>query len=51
LTPIRIGNPYQVELQRFVDCIDGRAVPELLDVERAIEALMLSIATQDALRD
>ena len=42
-------NPYQVELQRFVDCINGRADPELLDVERAIEALMLSTATQSSL--
>jgi UDP-N-acetylglucosamine 3-dehydrogenase len=46
-TPAR--NPYQVELQRFVDCINGRADPELLDAERAIEALMLSEATQRAL--
>ena len=43
------ANPYQVELQRFVDCINGRADPELLDAERAIEALMLSEATQRAL--
>ena len=43
------GNPYQVGLQRFVDCINGRADPDLLDVERAIEALMLSVATQRAL--
>ena len=50
-TPVAVppGNPYQVELQRFVDCINGRADPDLLDVERAIEALMLSLATQDAL--
>jgi UDP-N-acetylglucosamine 3-dehydrogenase len=45
------GNPYQVGLQRFVDCINGRADPDLLDVERAIEALMLSAATQRALAD
>jgi predicted dehydrogenase len=44
-------NPYQVELQRFVDCINRRADPALLDVERAIEALMLSVATQRALAD
>ena len=43
------GNPYPIELQRFVDCINGRADPALLDVERAIEALMLSLATQNAL--
>jgi predicted dehydrogenase len=50
-TPVAVppGNPYQVELQRFVDCINGRADPDLLDVERAIEALMLSVATQRAL--
>ena len=39
-------NPYQVELQRFIDCIRGRADPALLDAERAIEALLLSVATQ-----
>ena len=44
-------NPYQVELQRFVDCVRGRAAPELLDVERAIEALTLSIATQHSLKE
>jgi UDP-N-acetylglucosamine 3-dehydrogenase len=50
-TPVAVppGNPYQVELQRFVDCINGRADPGLLDVERAIEALMLSAETQRAL--
>jgi predicted dehydrogenase len=46
-TPDR--NPYQVELQRFVDCIRGQADPGLLDAERAIEALRLSVATQRAL--
>lgn len=45
------GNPYQVELQRFVDCIGSRADPELLDVEHAIEALVLSAATQRALEE
>lgn len=44
-------NPYEVELQRFVDCIEGRADPELLDAERAIEALELSLATQRALSE
>lgn len=43
------GNPYQVDLQRFVDCIGGRADPQLLDADRAIEALELSLATQRAL--
>jgi UDP-N-acetylglucosamine 3-dehydrogenase len=49
--PVPSRNPYQVELQRFVDCINGRADPALLDVDRAIEALMLSAATQHALAD
>ena len=49
VTPDR--NPYQVELQRFVDCIRGRADPRLLDAERAIEALILSTATQRALAE
>jgi UDP-N-acetylglucosamine 3-dehydrogenase len=49
--PVPQRNPYQVELQRFVNCINRRADPALLDVERAIEALMLSAATQRALAD
>ncbi len=44
-------NPYEVELQRFVDCVRGRADPQLLDAERAIEALALSLATQRALAE
>lgn len=44
-------NPYEVELRRFVDCMAGRADPELLDVDRAIEALELSLATQRALEE
>jgi len=42
-------NPFEVELRRFVDCIAGRADPALLDADRAIEALRLSLATQQAL--
>lgn len=42
-------NPYEVELQRFVDCIEGRADPALLDADRAIEALRLSVMTQHAI--
>jgi predicted dehydrogenase len=42
-------NPYDVELQRFADCIRGRADPALLDADRAIDALRLSIATQRSL--
>ena len=44
-------NPYEVELRRFVDCMEGRADPELLDADRAIEALELSLATQRALAE
>ena len=32
-------NPFQAELQRFVECICGKADPSLLDAECAIEAL------------
>ena len=49
IVPLADRNPYQVELQRFVDCIRGRDDPALLDVERAIAALVLSEATQRAL--
>ena len=42
-------NPYQLELERFRDCILGAADPGLLDVERAIEALSLSLAVQASL--
>lgn len=48
-TPAR--NPYEVELRRFVDCIAGKADPALLDADRAIEALDLSLATQRALAE
>jgi predicted dehydrogenase len=49
--PVQVAsrNPYEVELQRFVDCIKGRADPALLDADRAIEALQLSLATQRAI--
>jgi predicted dehydrogenase len=43
------ANPFETELRRFVDCIDGKADPALLDAERAIEALRLSLAAQQAL--
>jgi predicted dehydrogenase len=49
--PVPPRNPYQVELQRFVDCIRGKADPSLLDAERAIEALALLLATQRALAE
>ena len=44
------GNPYEIELRRFVDCIAGKADPALLDADRAIEALTLSLAVQRARR-
>ena len=44
-------NPFEVELQRFVDCIRGRADPALLDADRAIEALLLSLAAQRSLAE
>ena len=43
------GNPYEFERRRFVDCIAGGADPALLDADRAIEALELSLAVQCAL--
>ena len=46
---LRGGNPFEIELRRFVDCIAGKADPALLHAERAIEALRLSLATQQAL--
>jgi UDP-N-acetylglucosamine 3-dehydrogenase len=46
--PVTDRNPYEVELQRFVDCIHGRADPALLDADRAIEALRLSVATLES---
>ncbi|SJZ35812.1 Predicted dehydrogenase [Enhydrobacter aerosaccus] len=48
-TPNR--NPYEVELRHFLACIDGQGDPSLLDVERAIEALTLSLATQNTTAD
>ncbi len=42
------ANPYEIELRRFVDCIAGTADPALLDADRAIEALELSLAVQRA---
>jgi predicted dehydrogenase len=52
-TPIAVigQNPYEVELRRFVDCVLGRADPALFDCERAIEALALSEAAQQALAE
>jgi UDP-N-acetylglucosamine 3-dehydrogenase len=44
-------NPYEVELRRFVDCAQGRADPALLDADRAIEALTLSLAARQAIEE
>jgi predicted dehydrogenase len=44
------GNPYEIELRRFADCIAGDVDPALLDADRAIEALELSLAVQRARR-
>ena len=44
-------NPYEVECRYFIDCVAGKADPELLSVGRAIEALKLSLATQRSLQE
>jgi len=44
-------NPYEQELRLFADCILGKGDPTLLSAERAREALTLSIATQQSLRE
>jgi len=44
------SNPYQVELEHFIGCVRGVADVELLDVDRALEALALSRAIQECLR-
>ena len=49
--PVPDRNPYQVELQHFLDCIRGHADPALFDAGRAIEALVLSTATQRSLEE
>ena len=49
--PLAERNPFEVELQRFVDCIRGRADSALLDADRAIEALLLSLAAQRSLAE
>ena len=48
---IQDRNPYQVELQRFIECVAGVADPGLLAVEQAIEALVFSTATRMSLED
>jgi UDP-N-acetylglucosamine 3-dehydrogenase len=43
-------DPYEAECGYFLECIRGNADPALLDVERAIEALRISLATQESIR-
>ncbi|MCH8815271.1 MAG: Gfo/Idh/MocA family oxidoreductase [Chloroflexi bacterium] len=43
-------DPYMAECQYFVECVRGDADPQLLSAERALEALRLSIAIQDSLK-
>ena len=45
------GIPYEQELRLFTGCIAGKADPALLLAERAREALTLSVATQQSLRE
>ncbi|MPZ15010.1 MAG: hypothetical protein GEU73_11405 [Chloroflexi bacterium] len=45
------GDPYEAECRYFVECVRGNADPELLSANRALEALLLSVATQQSLRD
>lgn len=47
--PVAERNPYEAELHRFVDCVRGRADPALLDADRAIAALRLSLATAQSI--
>ena len=51
-TPVEIQghDPYEAECAYFVECVRGTADGSLLDVERAIDALRISLATQEAIR-
>jgi UDP-N-acetylglucosamine 3-dehydrogenase len=44
-------DPFEKELRYFIACIRGEADPALLDAQRALEALKLSIATQLSLQE
>jgi predicted dehydrogenase len=44
-------DPYEKELQYFVDSIRGNADSALLDAQHALESLKLSIATQASVRE
>ena len=47
---IRGHNPYEKELRHFTDCLRGEADPTLLEGQRALESLALSLATQRSLQ-
>lgn len=49
--PVEPRNPYVEELRHFADCVRGRADFEKFDAERAIDALVLSAATQRSLSE
>jgi predicted dehydrogenase len=44
-------DPYEHELRYFVDSIQGKAEPGLLDAQPAKEALKLSLATLQSVRE
>jgi UDP-N-acetylglucosamine 3-dehydrogenase len=44
-------DPYELELRYFVHCIRGSAVPGLLDAQHASEALKLSLATLQSVKE
>jgi predicted dehydrogenase len=43
-------DPYEAECRYFLDCIRGSADPALLEVDRAIESLLISLAAQESIR-
>ena len=47
---LRGHDPYVAECRYFVECITGDADPNFLGAERALEALRLSTAVQDSLK-
>jgi predicted dehydrogenase len=44
-------NPFEKELRLFIAAVRGEADPSLLDAPRALEALLLSLATQRSLKE
>ena len=47
---VRGQDPYMAECQYFIECVRGNVDPQLLGAQRALEALRLSIAIQDSLK-